>query len=193
MIPFTRLSIITVISAAAFLPVASHSQIVSIAQSKLDQCGHGNVVCDGVQAFSLAALESGLVQLPINRNQANEFVIVNDTGAPVRSLQFSFFGQLASNAQLACHIEGGAQQILHSCTVVGTAAAGDGTSTLRGLIVPPAEFTFISDSSQSGIVQGAVFDIRTAGFAHAGSDHGYLSGTGGSTTGSGGPLGPPSA
>lgn len=180
---FNRLSIATIISAAASLPSIGHAQIVSIAQSKLDHCGHGNVVCDGVQAFSLAAFESGLIQLPINRNQANEFVLVNDTGAPVRFLQFSYFGQLASNSQLTCHIEGAGQQLFHSCTVVGTASEGDGTTSLRGLIEPPAEFTYISDSSQAGIAEGASFDIRTAGFAHGGADRGYLGGTGGTGTG----------
>ena len=189
---FNRLSIATVISAAASLPAIGHAQIVSIAQSKLDQCGHGNVICDGVQAFSLAAFESGLIQLPINRNQANEFVLVNDTGAPVRFLQFSYFGQLASNAQLTCHIEGAGQQMFHSCTVVGTASSGDGTTSLRGLIEPPGEFTYVSDSSQAGIPEGATFDIRTAGFAHGGEDRGYLGGpgippsTGGTGSGTGG-------
>lgn len=187
----TRLLGLSIISSAAFMPAVVHAATVAVSHERLSQCGRGNVVCDGVQAFSLAALESGLVQLPISSDKAQDFVIVNDTGAPVRMLQFSYFGRLSSNTDLTCHLAADAKNLFHSCTVVGSGDAGDGTSTLRGLITPPAEFTFISDSGQQGILPGGYFDISVSGFSHGGCDRGYLTGTGSQSTG-GGPLGPPS-
>lgn len=188
---FTRLFLLSMISAATVVPPAVRAAVVAISHDRLEQCGHANVVCDGAQPFSLSALESGMVQLPITSNEAQDFVIVNDTGAAVRVLQFSFFGQLSSNTDLTCHLQADALQLFHSCTVVGTASEGNGTSTLRGLIDPPAEFTFVADSSQSGIPEGAFFDITVSGFSHGGADRGYLTGTGTSTgtdpgTGTGG-------
>ena len=188
---FTHLLTLSIISSAAFLPASVHAAVVSISHDRLAECGRGNVVCDGVQAFSLSALESGLVQLPVTSNKAQDFVIVNDTGAPVHMLQFSYFGRLSSNTDLTCHLASDAKQMFHSCTVVGSADAGDASSTLRGLIDPPAEFTYVSDTSQAGIPPGGYFDISVSGFSHGGSDRGYLTGTGGQSTG-GGPLGPPS-
>ena len=167
-----------------------HAQIVAVTDSKLSQCGHGGVVCDGAWAFSLYELQQGWIQLPISNSHTPEFVIVNDTGAPVTLLQFSFYGQLASNASLNCQISGGAAQFFRSCNLTGNAQSGDGTATLRGPISPPAEFSFVASGSQQGIPYGAYFDLKTAGFAHAGQDNGYLSGVG--SGGSGGPTGPPS-
>ena len=190
---FTRLLAVSIMSAAVFLPAAVHAAVVSITHDRLAQCGHGNVVCEGVQAFSLSALESGLVQLPITSNQAQDFVIVNDTGAPVRFLQLMFFGQLSSNTDLTCLLNADAKQILRACMVMGNSSSGEVTSTLRGPIDPPAEFTFVSDSGQSGIPEGGYFDISVSGFSHDGADRGYITGTGVPpvTTG-GGPHGPPS-
>jgi hypothetical protein len=164
-----------------------HAQIVAVSDSKLSQCGHGGVVCDGTSAFSLTELQQGIIHLPISNSQTPEFVIVNDTGAPVTLLQFSFYGRLAPNAILNCQISGGAALFLRSCNLTGNAAGGDGTPTLHGPIDPPAEFSFIASGGQQGIPSGAFFDLKTAGFAHAGQDNGYLSGSGGGS----GPSGPP--
>lgn len=163
-----------------------HAQIVAVSDSKLSQCGHGGVVCNGSSAFSLTELQQGIIRLPISNSQTPEFVIVNDTGAPVTLLQFSFYGQLAPNASLNCQISGGASQFLRSCNLTGN-ADGSGTQTLHGPIDPPAEFSFIASGSQQGIPNGTFFDLKTSGFAHAGQDNGYLSGSGGGS----GHTGPP--
>ena len=178
------------VAVASAAPLCSaNAAIISISDQKLSQCGHGGVVCNGTNAFSLTELEMGVVQLPIQNSQTPEFVIVNDTGAPVTNLQLLFVGQLAFNSNMNCQINGGGQQMLHSCIVIGNGAAGDGTSNLRGPIDPPVQLNFIAAANQQGIASGELFDIKTSGFASAGQDHGYITGAG---TGPTGPTGPPS-
>ena len=168
------LAFVAVVSAAPLC--SSHAAIISISDPKLSQCGHGGVVCNGTLAFSLTELEMGAVQLPIQNSQTPEFVIVNDTGAPVTNLQLLFVGQLASNSSMNCQINGGGQRMLHSCVVTGNGSAGDGTSNLTGPIDPPVQLNFISAANQQGIAPGELFDIKTSGFASAGQDHGYITG-----------------
>jgi len=170
---------------APALNSVAHGQIVSISGQKANQCGHGGVVCNGSQPFSLTELESGAIQLPVGGSQTPEFVIVNDTGRPLTVLQFSYFGELAPNAGMTCQINGPAQQDFGSCTVIATDTAGAGTNNLTGPVNTPVEFTFVSSSQQAGIPDGVTFDIKTAGFAHAGQDQGYF-------TGNYKPIGPPS-
>ena len=174
-----KLGLLAFVAAVSAAPLcSSHAAIISISDPKLSQCGHGGVVCNGTNAFSLTELEMGTVQLPIQNSQTPEFVIVNDTGAPVINLQLLFVGQLASNSSMNCQINGGGQQMFHSCVVIGSGAAGDGTATLTGPIDPPVQLNFISAANQQGIAPGELFDIKTAGFASAGQDHGYITGAG---------------
>lgn len=162
------------VSGAMFSTVA-HAQIVSIADQKLKQCGSGSVVCDGVSAFSLRDIENGVVQLPIADSHTPEFVVVNDTGAPVRYLTLTYFGELSANAHMGCQVDGKAKQYVGSCMVLDEGSA-NGASSIVSPVTPPVELAFIASSQDSGIPEGAYFDIKTAGFSHGGQDQGYLSG-----------------
>jgi len=181
------IALLAAVVVAPALSSIAHGQIVSIAGEKANQCGHGGVVCNGHQPFSLTELESGAIRLPVGASQTPEFVIVNDTGRPVTMLQFSYFGALAANAGMTCQINGPAQQVFGSCTVTAQDTAGSGSNNLTGPVNTPVEFTFVSSSEQYGIANGVTFDIKTAGFSHACQDQGYFSGNGNAH-----PLGPPS-
>jgi exosortase/archaeosortase len=175
--PSFKQGLLAFVAAVSAAPLcSSHAAIISISGPKPNQCGHGGVVCNGLNAFSLTELEMGVVQLPIQNSQTPEFVIVNDTGSPVTNLLLLFVGQLASNSSMNCQINGAGQQMLHSCVVIGTGASGDGTSTLTGPIDPPVQLNFIAAANQQGIAPGEFFDIKTSGFASAGQDHGYITG-----------------
>lgn len=193
---FTRLSLITALAAVA-LPVTLSAATVFVSQERSHECGLFGIMCHGHQPYSLTQFENGLIQLPVTGRGDNEFVMVNDTGHTVRLLQFSYFGELGWNTNVACRIGLDMLWDLHSCTVAGDGSSGDGTWWLHGHINPPVEFTYIANSWQIGIPPGAYFDIKAAGFADHGRgqcDRGYLSGTGdGSGSGSGsGSQGPPS-
>lgn len=165
----------TLLVIALFWTPICRADIISITPSTLNQCGQGGIVCNGTQAFSLTALENGSIQLGISNSQTPAFVIVNDTGSTVTNLSFSYYGSLATNANLNCQINGGAQAWFNSCTVTGNGASGSGTTTLNGPIMPPAQFNFLA-GTDTGIINGADFNITTASFAHAGQDSGYISG-----------------
>ena len=183
-----KAGLLAFVAAASAAPLCSaNAAIISISQQKLSQCGQGGVVCNGTNAFSLTELEMGFVQLPVQNSQTPEFVIVNDTGASVTNLQLLFVGQLASNSDMTCQINGAGQQMFHSCLVMGNGAAGDGTTNLIGPIDPPVQLNFISAANQQGVAPGELFDIKTSGFASAGQDHGYITGIGTGVKTGGGP------
>lgn len=193
---FSRLSLITAAACAAvLLPATVHAATVVVSQQRFHECGFGPVTCNGHQAYSLTAFLNGTLQLPVTGNGDREFVMVNDTGQAVRMLQFSYFGQLTWYTDVSCHLEGGAFWFLHSCTIAGDGATGDGTWWLHARVNPPIEFTYTAGSWQSGIPAGAFFDIGAFGFGpdgHGSCDKGYLTGTapapsGGESGGSGPP------
>jgi hypothetical protein len=185
---FSRLSLITtVVSAAVLLPATVQAASVAVSHERFHECGLGHVLCDGHHAYSLTEFLNGTVQLPVDgRFGEREFVLVNDTGHAVRLLQFSYFGELTWFTDVDCHIEGDAWWFLHSCTVSGQGANGDGTWWLHARITPPVEFTYTAGSWQPGIPDGAYFDLRAVGFGHddrGNCDKGYLSGSGGEGSG----------
>jgi hypothetical protein len=182
-----RLSLIATLSAASFLlPVTMKAATVIISPQRFHDCGRFNIFCYGHQPYSLTAFENGTVQLPVGSFFGDrEFVLVNDTGQPVRMLQFSYFGSLNWYMNMSCGLEDGGYLLFHSCTVAGSGSSGDGTWILKARITPPVEFTYISASWQEGVPPGAYFDIKTFGFSpliFGGSDRGYLSGTGSGTS-----------
>lgn len=186
----SRLSLIATLSAAAvLLPTTARAATVIVSQQRFHDCGMFNVFCYGHRPYSLTAFENGTVRLPVGSFFGDrEFVLVNDTGAPVRMLQFSYFGTLNWYMDMSCGLQDGGLEFFHSCTVAGSGSSGDGTWILKARITPPVEFTYISSSWQEGVPPGEYFDIKTFGFSpniFGGNDCGYLSGTGSSTPPSG--------
>ena len=114
-------------TSSAFLTTRALAQTVNIADPRPHQCDRDDVACDDHKAFSLAALESGLIHLPVDSHASRDFVLVNDTGSPVKLLRFSYFGTLESDAHLRCQINGTVHRIFDSCTLSGAPGATSNT------------------------------------------------------------------
>ncbi|HLI76873.1 MAG TPA: Ig-like domain-containing protein [Acidobacteriaceae bacterium] len=191
----------------------AHAQTVFVADTHIHHCDphfhdwdhdrdheDADLVCNERKAFSLSAFQNGLIHLPVNGHEHRRFVMINDTGAPVKLLQFSFLGTLDADAHLHCRVNGTAHKSFESCDISGWTPATDKKEAGdhdrdaflqddcdkdhrgdhdSGIAVDASpEFSYIAGTAQAGIPAGAYFDIRADGFrAHEG-DKGYLTGLG---------------
>lgn len=180
---FSRLSLALVFSAAFLSSTSSRAAVVSISHDKLDQCGRGLIFCNGFHAYSLSEIESGAVQLPVFPILPSEFVVVNDTGHTVDTLELSLSTIQLFAFNMQCQIQSSAKMYLGSCNVA------DSSSKFGGLFgTVTADFTFDA-GKEGGIPDGAYFDITTVGFLPGGLLCGGDPGGGGGTGGGGGGTG----
>jgi hypothetical protein len=181
-------------ASALFAPTPAHAAaIVAITHEKFDHCGRGFVFCNARQAYSLTEIENGTVQLPIFPILPSEFVIVNDTGHTVTSMEFTLTTLELFSFKMQCLIESSAKQYFDSCKVA-TQNSGFSRNLFSTLT---AQFTFTAKNSE-GIPDGDYFDVKTIGFLPGGylsgggeSGGGGTGGTGGGGGGGGGNDGPP--
>jgi hypothetical protein len=153
-----------------------HAATVAISNERFSQCWFFGIVCDGQNAFSLTQLENGTVQLPVNDNNNHEFVIVNDTGQRIRTLQLYFIGDLSSSTSLNCQLQGTALLFFQSCLMSESGSSSRPAWELRGPITAPVEFTFSASPWQWGITPGAYFDVVVTDFGHCGFNNGTING-----------------
>jgi len=155
------------------------AQIVSINgdQTNPANCGSGNIVCNGNTPFLLSQVLNGTTPLSIPANSTPEFMIEDDLGGTLSSLTLVFTGSLASNANINCQVNGwpsnqGYQSPFgnQNCTVNGLLQHGPMGQT------PDTIFWSEGSGGTAGLTDGELFDVNTASFAHAGQDHGELTG-----------------
>jgi len=158
------------------------AQIVGINgdQTNLTNCNSGNVVCNGSTPFLLSNVLNGTTPLTIPANGTPEFIIEDNLSGPLNSLTLQFAGSLASNASINCQVNGwpstqGSTTYqspfgTHNCTVNGLTQQGQFGATTDTIIWS------IGSGGTAGLTDGELFDVNTASFAHAGQDHGQLTG-----------------
>jgi hypothetical protein len=138
----------------------------------------GGVHCDNGSPFSLSAFLTGAIALFVGNSQTPSWNLINDTGSSLSSLSFYYTGALASNAYIDMQISG--TTIFRSCTATTAAGVvttdpncGSADKTTNQPLLP----LLMVWSGGTGLASGAVFNIGTASFAHAGVDAGCISGT----------------
>lgn len=181
---YAGFSVLVLAVAALLTPAKSSAQFVSIAAPQLDQCGRGFIFCNGRQAYSLSEIENGSLKIPIFPILPSEVVIVNDTGAPLTSLQFSLTTLQLLDSFVQCQIASSAKSLLSSCS--GTNATSGFSANPFSLVSVDFDYTA---GNKTGIPNGAYFDITTVGFISGSylgaSSAGSSSGSGGSGVNSG--------
>jgi hypothetical protein len=139
----------------------------------------GGVHCAaGNDPFSLQGILDGTIALYVGNSQTPSWNVINDTGAPLTNLTLFYSGALASNANIDMQISG--TTIFHACkeTTSANVSYSDANCGTGDIAPSPVGLPLKMEwSGGTGVGVNGTFNIGTASFAHAGYDHGCISGT----------------